>query len=330
MMLAQLPPSADDLAREAAAVASVVANPPTEWLGRTRGSKTADGWAADCAFWQAYPDEPAKIEKGNAAAVAAYMRMMVGVQEARAAATPENPNFDPSGVTWPLRTPPKNATAGGSFGAKRPWNGAQTRWHTGTDLGAPLGSPVLAPEAGTIVAPNSGWESTKDGKGVKALILVSDSGRTWLLGGIRPGSAVVKAGERVSAGQRVAEVGAYPGGGTMVHVSVYGRPMTEKEVTAQKSWKVNGPKPPDLIDSGPLLQAAALNTPLAFVPTTEADDDPAAEQAEGSAEPADAAPAASDAGAPWGVLGVVAGVTVVGGLAVYLTTRKKPRRRRAA
>jgi murein DD-endopeptidase MepM/ murein hydrolase activator NlpD len=335
-LVPQIPPRDSDLVREALSVNAIVAARPKEWNGLVRGNKTEAAFYTDAAYGETYPDTPAKIVKGDQAGIDAYNRIALLVQDALAAAAPKNPNYDPKGITWPLKTTPKKAKPGGVFGAKRPWGGTQTRWHAGYDLGAPLGSPVLAPEAGTVVAANSGWDyNAKTQKGVKAIIVASDSGQTWLLGGIRPGSATVKAGERVNAGQKIAEVGAYEGGSTMLHVQLYDAVLTEAQVNKRKSWPKDGPMPANLIDPGPLLDAAAKNTPAAFFPSPEADDaDVFGELAEGLEALGELAdklnPPTSSSALGW----VLGGLAVVGvGVAVVVaassSSTPRPRRRAA-
>jgi hypothetical protein len=328
-LIPQLQPSAADLARETASAAKIVELRPHEWLGRPRGSKSEDGFYADASYWDAYPDTAPKIVVGDQAAINAYNRIALLVQAALVQAAPPNPDFDPDGITWPIARPPKNWTAGGSFGARRPWGGTQTRWHTGTDLGAPLGTPVLAPENGVIVAANSGWDfNVKTGKGVKAILIASDSGRTWLIGGIRPGSAIVKAGERVKAGQKIAEVGAYEGGDTMAHVSTFDEVLTEAEVNKRKSWPKDGPRPANLIDSGPLLEIARKNTQAGFFPFPDVDDaNPSGELLEGLENIVDKINPPSSP-LPW----ILAGLGVAGLVAVVVVVTNRPAvaRRRAA
>lgn len=100
-------------------------------------------------------------------------------------------------------------------------------------------------------------EKTKTG--VKALIMVTDTGRTLQLGGIVPGSATVAAGQRVTAGQPIATIGRYPGvkgkpGPAMLHFQLYGRPLTEGEVNKPKKWDINAAPPADLIDGESYLK----------------------------------------------------------------------------
>lgn len=261
-VLPQLTPSPSDLARELAAVSTVVAKLPGPiFKTATRGKTSAENWRANVALWTAYPDLPTvKLAKGDTAAIAAWLRLSAAIVRALYQPGPKNPSWNPAKPSWPLPTVPRAPSAGSKYGARRPWNQPQTRYHTGTDLGAAAGTPVLAPEAGVVVAPDSGWSYNKTTKrGVKALILRTYTGKTILLGGIRPGSAVVKAGEAVDAGQVLAEIGAYEGGDSMLHFSLYDGELTESQVNARKKWPLGAPPPPGLLDSGPYLLEAAAN-----------------------------------------------------------------------
>lgn len=272
----QNPPQAD-LQRELAAAASVVANPPpANYQGVQRGATKPLAWKTNVAWWQAY-GLPAgtKIAAGDGAASASWLRVNQEVARLdfqQGLGVPAN-GWDGNKPTWPLPTPPKSWPPGSRFGARRPWSKdvPQTRYHTGTDLAAEAGTPVLAPEAGTIVAPNSGWDYDEKTKtGVKSLIMVTDSGRTLLLGGIAPGSASVTAGQRVTAGQPIAAIGRYPGvkgkpGPAMLHFQLYGRTLTEGEVNKRKKWDLNAAPPADLIDGESYLKGAATNPRYASV-----------------------------------------------------------------
>jgi len=273
----KLTPTADDLAREAATAADVVANPPgAVFQGWQRGKTKDVAWRTNVAYWRAYDLPPQKIAKGDTAAANAWRRIEQLVNEAMYAG-PDTPakTWNPDAVTWPLPTPPTGWPSGSKFAAKRPWSGKQTRYHTGVDLAAEAGTPVLAPEAGRIVAPDSGWDfDKKTGKGVKALIMSTDSGRTILLGGIRPGSSTLKAGQEVGAGEKVAEVGRYKGGSSMLHVNLYDKVLTEAQVNAQKKWVLDGKKPPNLIDPAPYLEEAAKNPKYVMLAAFNQGDEP--------------------------------------------------------
>jgi len=272
-----LNPSKADLAREATAAAAVVAAPPgATYKGWKRGKTKDVAWRTNVALWEAYELVPAKIAPGDQATANAWLRIEELVTqgmytgEGTAAAT-----WDPDAPTWLLPTPPRAWPPGSAFAAKRPWTGKQTRYHTGIDLEAEAGTPVLAPEAGRIVAPNSGWDyNDKTKKGVKAIIMTTVSGRTVLIGGIRFGSATVKAGEEVVAGQKIAEIGRYKGGSAMAHVNLYDKELTEAQVNAQKQWKVGEAKPPNLIDPSNYLEACAANPKYVTIAALGEGDEP--------------------------------------------------------
>lgn len=283
---------------------------------------------ADEAYHRTYPDAAPKIAPGDQPAIDAWLRLRADVEALAIAQTTPNPGFDPNKVTWPLETRPANWSAGSKFAASRPWGKPQTRFHIGTDLAARLGAAVLSPENGVVVAPNSGWEMKKnpDGtwRGVKAILIKTDSGRTWLLGGIKPNSAIVKAGERVTAGQKVAFIGAYPGGDTMLHVSLYDAPLTEAQVNAQKQWKLGGAKPKNLIDAGPFLEAAKKNVPqvaaMMVAPPTD-EDIQTGETDEGAPDAAGPGSDTATAPAPASGKGGAAALGILGTLLVLLGVR---------
>lgn len=256
-----LAPSTLDVLSELWAAAQVaLIDRPVEWNGKVRGlGQLLENWYANVAYWLLYPEGPEAIGPGDTAAAAAWSRLQANVQKFLYPITPPKD----TGVVWPLPTaPPASTSTGSRFMAKRPAKGTQTRYHTGQDYAAKPGTSVLAPEDGVILAGNSGWESEKSGDqviGVKAIVLTSDSGFTWLLGGIRPSSGV-KTGTRVSAGQRVAEIGTYPGGDSMLHVTLYEGKLTNQEVEARKQWRVGFAAPKGLIDPVPRLMLAAART----------------------------------------------------------------------
>lgn len=148
----------------------------------------------------------------------------------------------PSSVPlWPLagrspRPPPPSGRFKASRGAK---------WHAGNDLGAPRGTPVLAPEDGRLVA-SQGW----DGPNAKALLMETarPGGPVLLLGAVEPGSWPTDHRGRlrkieVKRGQQVATVGMYPKGDTMLHFETYVRGTRQN-----RKWYKTQPKPAALLD----------------------------------------------------------------------------------
>ena len=110
--------------------------------------------------------------------------------------------------TWPIRrwssarlSPPRAAKA--RWLARRANGG---RLHAGIDLGAPLGTDVIAPEDGTVVlalgdANNvQGWR----GYGPGIVVVRGRSGAYWLLAHVDP---IASTGDVVQAGALVARVG---------------------------------------------------------------------------------------------------------------------------
>lgn len=272
----QATPTADDLAREQYyAIIAATTPPPATYKGRARGKTKDSSWRTNIALWESYPAlHVAPLAKGDKPAADAWLRIEAMVVQKMFEEKPgsQAPGWNPNKVTWPLPTPPASWSAGSKFAARRPWKKdvPQTRNHTGIDLAASPGTPVLAPESGTIVAPNTGWEYNKaTGKGVKALIMQTDSGLTILLGGIRPNSAIVKAGQKVQAGEKLAEIGRYPLGDSMLHFTLHNDLLSEAEVNARKSWPAGQPPPANVIDPASYLGAAANNpkySTVGFVP----------------------------------------------------------------
>lgn len=162
------------------------------------------------------------------------------------------PAIVPSGnLVWPIPSIPKIVpTAGGKcFGRDR----GGERYHPGVDLIAPAGAPILAPEAGTIVA---FWYFYH---GTCALTLETSTqelifgevapdslqkaglyapkclslGKVGLPNGSYPkqSSVICGPGSSVQAGQVIAFVGLMSGGSHMLHFEVYKK---------GKQWKGSG------------------------------------------------------------------------------------------
>ena len=137
-------------------------------------------------------------------AAAAAFAVILGLSRGRSGAAP----------LWPL---PKRRTikSGGKFGKRRPLlSGDPTTHHAGIDIGGKYGDAIVAPEDGTIIK-NQGW----DGPNAVATLLQTKD-RVLLFGAVRPGSRF-KPGTEVKRGQKIAEVGRYPGGSQMLHFETY-------------------------------------------------------------------------------------------------------------
>jgi murein DD-endopeptidase MepM/ murein hydrolase activator NlpD len=100
-----------------------------------------------------------------------------------------------------------------SWGAPRPGG----RSHSGTDLLAALGTPLVAIEAGYIVNPN--WHSA----GGRGLYVDGDSGDLWYYAHMDGYASGIVDGARVEAGQRVGYVG-QTGNATTPHLHLGWQP----------------------------------------------------------------------------------------------------------
>lgn len=91
-------------------------------------------------------------------------------------------------------------------GARRFGDTRETHTHAGVDLAAPNGTPVLAPEAGTVLT-----VAQHGARGFRAytpaVLLAGDSGRFHLLAHLSGGVSVAE-GARVVLGQQLGAIGA--------------------------------------------------------------------------------------------------------------------------
>jgi murein DD-endopeptidase MepM/ murein hydrolase activator NlpD len=108
----------------------------------------------------------------------------------------EKPVTVGSGV-FPVRGPYSLGGEGSRFGSDR-----QTHSHQGQDISAAEGTPVVSPRAGTVY-----WRAyQQDGAG-HYLVVRGDDGRDYVFMHLKTGSLLVDRGNRVGAGQQIAQVG---------------------------------------------------------------------------------------------------------------------------
>jgi murein DD-endopeptidase MepM/ murein hydrolase activator NlpD len=96
----------------------------------------------------------------------------------------------------------KKAPMTSDFGERTdPINGKEGAMHTGIDLGVPQGTDILAAENGVVIV--ASWWS-----GYGNCVIIDHGGGVWTLyGHIRDGGIMVKKGDKVKRGQKIAEVG---------------------------------------------------------------------------------------------------------------------------
>jgi murein DD-endopeptidase MepM/ murein hydrolase activator NlpD len=170
--------------------------------------------------------------------------------------------FDPNAVLfWPVRTAnPEGRTVpyrdvngrdhglpGRRFLADRPG-----RHHVGVDLYGNEGDPIVACESGVIVACYD-FLKVQDGAlpSLQALLIQGDSGLVINYGEIRHGSMGAngrKTGDRVAAGDVIAQVGMTTSSGPMCHFETY-----QRGTTANKRWMASTSTPPGLYNPTALL-----------------------------------------------------------------------------
>ncbi len=153
---------------------------------------------------------------------------------------------DPSPV-WPLATAPKAPTAFGSFGQPRPSMKDKKRTHLGVDLDSDYMAPVYAMESGTLTV-SQGW----DGPETRGLWLETPSGLAILYGAVAPGT-FPKLPYEVSKGQKIANIGRYPKGSTMLHLETWIRPVG----IPRPEWPWGAPRPANAMDPAEYLSRVA-------------------------------------------------------------------------
>ncbi len=100
-----------------------------------------------------------------------------------------------SGFIWPVQGP-----ISGVYGSQRILNGQARRPHFGIDIAAPIGTPVVAPAAGVVTYVN-------DDMYFSGGTLVVDHGHSLSSSFLHLQKILVKVGERVEQGQKIALVG---------------------------------------------------------------------------------------------------------------------------
>lgn len=122
------------------------------------------------------------------------------LEEARKAAIGLNPDIvlteaDLAAATSGGGAMPIHARQGASFGQRGSWS----RYHTGQDFPAPVGTPIYAAASGIVLSPTSGgWA------GINAVIQHSNGGATLYA---HMSKRIVSPGEAVTAGQLIGYVG---------------------------------------------------------------------------------------------------------------------------
>lgn len=120
----------------------------------------------------------------------------------------------PAPAPAPAETPDQPGTVSGrfpvvgvySFGGdgSRFGSGRPGHVHQGQDVAADSGTPIVAPVSGTVT-----WKANQPGgAGIYLVLRGTADGRDYVFMHLKSGSVVVDAGDAVTAGQALAQVGA--------------------------------------------------------------------------------------------------------------------------
>lgn len=149
----------------------------------------------------------------------------------------------------PFRTPVSGRISAG-YGLRRTYNGVLARnyYHRGYDIAAGSGTAVVAPAAGRVLLVGT----TQQGFRVHGNTLVLDHGQGVVSIYIHLSRVLVRQGEQVQAGERVARVGSTGrASGPHLHWGVYvhGVSVDPAEWLGGRVWAERAP-PPGIVSGG--------------------------------------------------------------------------------
>lgn len=134
-------------------------------------------------------------------------------------------------------------------GTYRLSSGFGPRWgtyHNGLDFAAPVGTPIYAPFDGKVIQGKDRAPGSVGGFGNWVWIEGTTEPYDFIVGHMRHSSILVKAGDRVKAGQKIAEVGNEGGStGPHAHCELWTRPgrIGGRVIDPAPFWGASAPSP---------------------------------------------------------------------------------------